>query len=90
MAIWLLEFKLEAEHDLDFLDPTVRRRIIEKLGWLAVNFNSLFPVGLKGEFKEFYKLRVGDWRVFYQTNWSKHSLVVCYIDRRDKAYKKKR
>ncbi|MEK7621994.1 MAG: type II toxin-antitoxin system RelE/ParE family toxin [Patescibacteria group bacterium] len=89
MVIWSIEFKPETEHDLGGLDWIIRRRIIEKLDWFALNFDSLFPISLKGEFKDFSKLRVGDWRVFYQVNWEKHLIIVCYIDRRDKAYKKK-
>lgn len=90
MISWSVGFKLEAESDLAGIDSATCRRITEKINWLSINLDFLFPVGLKGEFKEFYKLRVGDWRVFYQTNWVKHSIIVCYIDRRDKAYKKKR
>lgn len=89
IVAWSIEFKPEAEHDLDGLDLSVSRRIVEKLDWLTVNFDTLFPISLKGEFREFSKLRVGDWRVFYKTNWATHCIIVCYIDRRDKAYKKK-
>ena len=89
MATWSIEFKSEAERDLSLLDSTIRQRIIEKLDWLATNFDTIFPASLKGEFREFCKLRVNDWRVFYQINWGKHLITVCYIDRRDKAYKKK-
>jgi mRNA interferase RelE/StbE len=90
MKRWLLEFTLDAEHDLAKLDRKIRRRIIDKLDWLLENFDGIFPSVLSGEFREFYKLRVGDWRVIYKINWEKGIIIVCYIDRRDKIYKKRK
>ncbi|MDP3012862.1 MAG: type II toxin-antitoxin system RelE/ParE family toxin [Candidatus Subteraquimicrobiales bacterium] len=79
----------EAEKDLVKFDREIRRRVIDKLDWLLENFESIFPEILTGEFKEFYKLRVGDWRVMYKVNWSNKTIIVCYVDRRDKVYKKR-
>lgn len=87
MASWSVEFLLDAEKDLAKLDRDIRKRIIAKLDWLGVNFDSTFPVNLRGEFREFYKLRVGDWRVFYKVDSKNRTLLVCYIARRDEAYK---
>lgn len=90
MTRWTVEFTNEAEGDLACLDRPVRKRIIEKLEWLAENFDSAIPLPLTGEFGNYYKLRVGGWRTFYRTDHVKRAIIVCYIDRRDKAYKKKR
>ncbi|MBI4094621.1 MAG: type II toxin-antitoxin system RelE/ParE family toxin [Candidatus Liptonbacteria bacterium] len=87
MAGWSLEFSREAEEDLARLDRPVRRRIIDKLDWLTEHFDTVVPVVLSYEFKNFYKLRVGDWRIIYAVKWQEHAIVVHYIDRRDKAYK---
>ncbi|KKR08759.1 MAG: hypothetical protein UT37_C0027G0007 [Parcubacteria group bacterium GW2011_GWA2_39_18] len=89
MAGWTLEFSLEAEKDLVKLDRETRRRIIDKLDWLVTNFENILPSILTGEFREFYKLRAGDWRIMYKVNWHHRVIVVCYIDWRDKAYKKR-
>lgn len=86
--MWSVEFLDEAEEDLRKLDRAVRRRVIEKIEWLQENFDTLPPLTLQGEFKNFFKLRAGDWRVFYKVNWKLNRIVVCYIQRRDKAYKK--
>ena len=88
MKGWSIEFLPEAEKDLVKLDRESRRRIIDKLDWLLENFENIFPEVLTGEFKEFYKLRIGDWRVIYKINWSNNTIIVCYIDKRDKVYKK--
>jgi len=89
MTDWSLEFQLEAEKDLAKLDLSIRRRIIDKLTWLLENFENIIPEVLTGEFSEFCKLRVGDWRVKYKVNWQNNIITVVYIDRRDKAYKKR-
>ena len=88
MAKWLWVVRSRAEKDLAGLDITSRRRIIEKLDWLVDNFDKILPPSLTHNLRDFYKLRVGNWRIFYQTNWDKKILFICYIDRRDKAYKK--
>ncbi|NCN25929.1 type II toxin-antitoxin system mRNA interferase toxin, RelE/StbE family [Candidatus Wolfebacteria bacterium CG18_big_fil_WC_8_21_14_2_50_39_7] len=90
MKRWLLEFTLDAERDLAKLDCEIRRRIIDKLDWLLENFEAIFPSVLSGEFREFYKLRVGDWRVIYKINWEERIIIVCCVDRRDKIYKKRK
>jgi len=89
MTRWSLDFLPEAEQDLAKFDRQIRRRIIDKLDWLAENFDTFFPLVLTGEFREFYKLRVGDWRVIYKINWQSQTIIICYIDRRDKIYKRR-
>lgn len=84
-----MEFLPDAEKDLAKIDRANRRRVIAKLEWLLDNFEKIFPSVLSGEFKEFYKLRAGDWRILYKINWRNHSIIICLIDRRDKIYKRK-
>jgi len=88
MERWSLEFSRDAEQDLAKLDSQTRRRIIDKLDWFLENFDGIFPLVLTGEFKNFYKLRAGDWRIIYKISWQNRIIIVCYIDKRDKIYKK--
>jgi len=90
MKRWLLKFTLDAEADLVKLDREIRRRIIDKLDWFLENFDVISPSVLSSEFREFYKLRVGDWRVIYKVDWQSRLITICYIDRRDKIYKKRK
>lgn len=90
MSNWSLEFSKEAERDLANLDRAVRERVIDKLDWFTVNFSSLFPIPLTAEFREFCKLRIGDWRVYYSIRWSERVIRIEYIDHRSRAYKKKK
>ena len=84
---WSLRFQIDAEKDLVGIDPKTRHQIIKKLDRLIFNFDSVTPLVLTGEFRDFYKLRVGGWRVFYKVDWKQHLIIVCYINWRDKAYK---
>ena len=89
MSAWRFEFSQGAEKDLAVLDRALRRRTIDRLDWLATNFNRIIPLPVGGEFHGCYKLRVGDWRVVYEVDWSEHLISIYYIDRRDKVYKKR-
>lgn len=89
MTRWAIEFQPEAEEDLSRLSDMVRGRVIDKLDWLEKNFDDIIPLTLTGEYKGFYKLRVGDWRVIYKINWKGRVIIVCYIGHRGKIYNKR-
>lgn len=88
MKRWMIEFHPEAKKNLIKLDRPTRRRIIAKLEWLLEHFEEISPEVLTAEFKNFYKLRTGDWRIVYKINWSNQIIIVCYINKRDKIYKR--
>lgn len=88
MPKWSVEFTGEAEKDLSVLDGFIRKRIIKKLEWLENNFSEILPTVLTADFRDYFKLRVGDWRVFYQVDWYRNIITIRYIDHRSKAYKK--
>ena len=88
MSEWSVEFSSEADKDFSDLDNSVQKRIVEKLNWLENNFNEVSPVILTADFRDYFKLRVVDWRVFYQVNWYRNIISIRYIDHRSKAYKK--
>ncbi|OGI64068.1 hypothetical protein A3H53_04125 [Candidatus Nomurabacteria bacterium RIFCSPLOWO2_02_FULL_40_10] len=90
MPNWSVEFTEEADKDLSVLDGSVRKRVIEKIDWLENNFSEVSPIILTADFRDYFKLRVGDWRVFYQVDWYRNVITIKYIEHRSKAYKKKR
>ena len=89
MPKWTLDFTLKAKADLEKLDKNLRKRIIKKIDWLLENFDKITPSALGSEWRGFFKLRVGDWRVIYKVNWDKNQIIIYLIDRRDKIYKKR-
>jgi len=90
MARWSAEFRPEAKIDFSKLDRSVRQRILEKLDWFLDNFDELPPLILHRELGDFYKLRVGDWRLIYKINWEKRTLLIYAVDHRGRIYKGRR
>ncbi|MEK7190426.1 MAG: type II toxin-antitoxin system RelE/ParE family toxin [Patescibacteria group bacterium] len=88
MPKWSVEFTSEAEKDISLLDKSVQKRIVDKLDWLESNFSEVLPTVLTADFRDYFKLRVGDWRIFYQVDWYRNIITIRYIDHRSKAYKK--
>ena len=85
---WAVKFSKTGERDLGVLDRSVRREIIDHLGWVALNFESIAPFPLHGKWKGFFKLRVRDWRVIYKFDSPNKLISICIIDHRDKIYKR--
>ncbi len=85
--VWSIVFSKTAEKHLAQVNLELRRRIIEKLEWLGMHFDNIIPESLTGEFSDFFKLRVGDWRIFYRVAWNIRVIVVHRIVHRSKAYK---
>lgn len=88
MLKWILSFTPAAKDDLEKLDKSSKKRVIEKLDWLQNHFNEIIPLALTGKWQGFFKLRVGDLRVIYKIEWDKNFIIVYIVDRRDKIYKK--
>lgn len=87
--MYRLKFAPSAETDLARLDKTIARLVYKRLRWLADNFESVSPIPLKGEFKEFSKFRVGDYRALYTIDPIRQLVVVHYIRHRREVYKGK-
>ncbi|MFB6225760.1 MAG: type II toxin-antitoxin system RelE/ParE family toxin [Candidatus Paceibacteria bacterium] len=86
MSDWSVFLSNQAKEDLAGLDSEVKNRVLDKMRWLSKNFELITPIPLQGEFSDFFKLRVGDWRVIYKVSYSKEKIVVHYIDHRSEIY----
>ena len=76
----------EAAETIRRLDTTVSRRILLRLKWLSINFESIQPQRLTGKLRNMYKLRVGDYRLLYSVNHSERLLIVHRIGHRSDVY----
>ena len=56
---YLVEYEPEAFADLESLTPAVRERVINKINWLAENFDQITPQSLTADLSGLFKLRVG-------------------------------
>lgn len=54
-----------ALRDIDSLDGSIVERIIQKVQWLGENLEFIMREPLHHDLKQVYKLRVGNYRVFY-------------------------
>lgn len=57
------------------------------MSWLAENLENIKLLNLKGDLSSFYKLRVGDYRVFYQVLEVEQVIIVHKIGHRSEIYR---
>ncbi|OJW47878.1 MAG: hypothetical protein BGO67_03035 [Alphaproteobacteria bacterium 41-28] len=87
---WTLEFTERANKDFKKLDAETYRRIknfIDKSLLQAEN-PRLLGKPLSGNLKEFWRYRVGDYRLVCEIFDHKLTIVALKIDHRSKVYKK--
>ena len=74
-----------ALRDLDSLDSSVVERVIQKVGWFQENLEFITREPLHHNLKQVYKLRVGNYRVFYVLRGN----VICIeaVKHRSEAYR---
>ncbi|MGA2074406.1 MAG: type II toxin-antitoxin system RelE/ParE family toxin [Terriglobia bacterium] len=85
--MYQLELLPPAIDDLRRLDKTLSQRIVNKLRWLAENFDSIRPQGLVGPLAGLSKLRVGDYRVIYEADRGKNLITIHLIGHRSEIYR---
>ena len=79
----------EASRNLERLDKTIVRRILQKLGWLAENAEMIEPKNLRKSLSGFAKLREGDYRIIYQVSHEEEIVFIRFIGHRREVYKNK-
>lgn len=90
MSRWCLDWKREAESELADLDQSVRISVVNKLNWLVDNFDYIEPLSLHAKLADFFKLRIGDWRIVYKFDRNACVVTVFSIKHRSRAYKKRK
>lgn len=85
--MYRLQIQVRATQDLGSLDKGVARRIFTRLKWLAENIGSIRRESLTGEFSDYYKFRVGDYRILYQVLDDKQIIVIHRIGHRREIYR---
>ncbi|WP_245247229.1 MULTISPECIES: type II toxin-antitoxin system RelE/ParE family toxin [unclassified Paenibacillus] len=83
-----MEFSSEAKKYLKKLDkPTVQRIIIALENLLIDPFNNANTKKMKGYEGEFYRLRVGDYRVIYEIIDDRLLIFIVKVGSRGDVYK---
>lgn len=78
-----------AVRDLARLDRPEARRVVRRINWLASNLDTIGPEALSGDLAEFFKLRVGDYRVIYEILDAEQILVVHAIGHRREIHRRR-
>ena len=78
-----------ATRELVRLDKPISRRIVERITWLVTDLDAIRPEALAGELAGFYKLRVGDYRVIYETLHDQQTVVIHAIGHRREIYRRR-
>ena len=78
-----------AARDLARLDKPAGLRVVERIRWLAANFDSARIEALRGGLAGLYKLRVGDCRVIYEVLREEQILLIHAIGHRREIYRKR-
>jgi mRNA interferase RelE/StbE len=86
--MYIVHFPDEAEREIEGLDPPVRRRIMERLAWLAQNIEQIRPEPLTGSLAGLFKFRVGDYRVLYDVFKDDQIILIHAVGHRRDIYKK--
>jgi mRNA interferase RelE/StbE len=82
---WSINFKSRGRRDLNHLDPQVRRRVYTALQRLAVDPENASGVReLAGRSES--RLRVGDWRVIFETDIESRTVIIDRVLPRGRAY----
>lgn len=75
-----------AEQVLRKLDKVIAKRIVRRLRWLAENVAEIVHQALKGQFSDYFRLRVGDYRIMYQLDHEQRLILVEEIGHRSDIY----
>ena len=91
MATWKVEFDREAKRDLDKLDPQVTRRIERFLYERVATLDDPRSIGeaLRGsKLGEFWRYRVGDWRIICEIQDAKLVVLALRVGHRREVYER--
>lgn len=83
---YVVEYEPEAVDDLKQLPRNIRVRIVAKINWLAENFDEVQSLPLTANLAGFFKLRVGDYRVIYESDRTLRVITVDRVGHRREIY----
>jgi mRNA interferase RelE/StbE len=81
-----VEFTEKAVDDLGQMPKPIAQRVLDKIHWLADNFESITPTGLSHDLAGIFKLRIGDYRALYMVVEDSRRLRVLRVRHRRDVY----
>jgi len=88
--LYSVEFLKEAAEELSHIDPIWQKRILNKIKILSDDPKNLANniKKLKGKYREYFRLHVGDYRVIYSQENDRLVIIIIRIGHRKKVYYK--
>ena len=86
MGVYNLSFKPSVEKDLRKIPSTLSRVILQKIEQLSQNPISPKTIKLAGG-DNFYRIRVGDYRVIYSVDHPTQQVIIHYVRHRREVYR---
>ena len=86
--MYKVEFLKEAVEELSRIDPIWQKRILNKIKILATDPKKLANniKKLKGKLRDYYRLRVGDFRVIYSQEKDQLIILIIRFGHRKEIY----
>ena len=82
---WNIQFDSRVIKDMKKIDEPVKRRIWESINNMLEKPETADIKKLKGKASE-YRLRVGDWRVRFQVDYTRKTYFVTHVKHRRDIY----
>ena len=79
-------YSKKAEHFLKNADKILAKRFIQKIGELCEKPVPKDAKTIEGVKELVYRVRVGDYRIFYEVNYTEQNIGIIKIDKRGRAY----
>jgi len=90
MAAYTVRILKAASRELEKLDKSAGRRVIDRIRWLAENAGEAKLQALKGDLSGLYKLREGDYRIIYEIIRKENVILVHSIGHRREVYQRRK
>jgi mRNA interferase RelE/StbE len=93
MGSWEIDLAASAKRDLRKLDPQVAKRVLNFLNDRIAKLDNprgLGKVLLGPELEDYWRYRVGDWRIIADIDDDNQRILVAHIDHRRKVYRRGR
>lgn len=86
--MYSVEFLKEAIDELSHIDPIWQKRILSKIKILSANPKNLANniKKLKGKYRDYYRLRVGEYRVIYSQENDRLVILIIRVGHRKEIY----
>lgn len=86
---WQVQFARSAVRQLEKLDRQTQRRVLSYLRERVTPSTNPRSIGeaLRGELRELWKYRLGDFRLICQINDSDHTILVLKVGHRREVYR---